>query len=112
MVHSLLFATAVLFSSLLRGTECAPITPAGAKALYFIDNLVPNNIIAVKVGSDGLLSDGAVVPTGGKGGNMMFAGTTTPAIPAALDSTGAVTVYKNVRTTDLRLDGAIGLVLT
>ena len=95
MLQSCLFASAVLLSTILGTSYAANSTNTG-RVLYFIDNLPDNGVVAVRIGPDGLLSDGAVVPTGGNGAPFVFAGTNTPAIPAALDSTGSVRVYKDV----------------
>ena len=95
MFHSYLRALALAFSSISHISR-ATNTTRTARVLYFLDNLPNNSVVAMKIGPDGLLSDGSRSPTGGKGAPYIFAGTTAPAVPAALDSSGSVVVYQDV----------------
>jgi hypothetical protein len=66
-----------------------------AKAIYFITNAANNSIVALKVASDGTLSDGSITPTGGAGLSGVDS-TGAPAAPDSLFSQGAVKVAGNV----------------
>jgi hypothetical protein len=73
----------------------AKATSQNAKAIYFMTNDACNSIVALKVASDGTLSDGSITMTGGAGMNGIENG--KPAAPDALFSQGAVKVAGNVR---------------
>ena len=76
-------------------TAPAKTTSENAKAIYFLTNDACNSVVALKVGSDGKLSDGSITMTGGAGMNGIENG--KPAGPDALFSQGAVKVAGNVR---------------
>lgn len=60
-------------------TTTTPAAEANAKAVYFITNNEENAVVALKVGADGMLLDGSITPTGGKGGSGVDAmGVTVP----------------------------------
>ncbi|KAL8835504.1 MAG: hypothetical protein Q9176_006853 [Flavoplaca citrina] len=66
------------------------------KAIYFMNNEeAENSIIALKVGEDGMLSEGSCTLTGGKGASGIDGKTSMPAGPDALFSQSAVTVRGN-----------------
>ena len=66
------------------------------KALYFNVNQVPNLVASVKVNSDGTLSDGATVATGGNGASAIQGQINIPAAPDSTLGTGTVAVVKDV----------------
>ncbi|KAI4174643.1 MAG: hypothetical protein LQ343_002216 [Gyalolechia ehrenbergii] len=67
------------------------------KAIYFLTNdPAGNSIVALNVGPDGLLSDGSITPTGGKGASSIDGATNQPAAPDALSSQSALKVEKNM----------------
>jgi hypothetical protein len=66
-----------------------------AKAIYFMTNQANNSIIAIPVGSDGTLSGGTLIGTGGAGSNLIDTATNGPAAPDALASQGSVKVAGN-----------------
>ena len=68
---------------------------SNAKAIYFLTNAANNSIVALKVASDGTLSDGSVTATGGAGLSGVDS-TGTPAAPDSLFSQGALKVAGNV----------------
>ncbi|KAL8854125.1 MAG: hypothetical protein Q9221_001047 [Calogaya cf. arnoldii] len=69
---------------------------AAPKVIYFMDNeATGNSIVAMKVGADGMLSEGGRTPTGGKGASGIDGNTTMPAGPDALFSQSALTVQGN-----------------
>lgn len=68
-----------------------------AKAIYFITNDPCNSVVALKVATDGTLSDGSITGTGGAGMNGILSATGGPAAPDSLFSQGAVKVAGNVR---------------
>ena len=65
---------------------------ANAKAVYFMTNAKPNQIVALPIGQDGTLSQGTLTPTGGDGSTEVDAKTGAPTVPDALASQGAVRV--------------------
>jgi hypothetical protein len=68
---------------------------ATAKAIYFITNAAENSVVALKVASDGTLSDGSITATGGNG----MVGVDkegAPAVPDGTFSQGALKVAGNV----------------
>jgi len=68
---------------------------SNAKAIYFLTNAANNSIVALKVSSDGTLSDGSVTATGGAGLSGVDS-TGAPAAPDSLFSQGALKVAGNV----------------
>jgi hypothetical protein len=80
-----------------RPSACPPPVKPG-KAIYTITNEKQNSVIALPIGSDGLLYQGTSTPTGGSGSNALTASgkTTAPAAPDALVSQSALTVVGNV----------------
>lgn len=66
------------------------------KAIYFITNAAENSVVALKVASDGTVSDGTITPTGGNGSTGVDA-KGAPAVPDGLFSQGAVKVAGKVR---------------
>ena len=66
-----------------------------AKAIYFMTNQATNSIVAIPVGSDGTLSGGTSIGTGGAGSNLVDTTTNGPAAPDALASQGSVKVAGN-----------------
>ncbi|EGR52866.1 uncharacterized protein TRIREDRAFT_54426 [Trichoderma reesei QM6a] len=79
-----------------RPSACPPPVKPG-KAIYTITNEKQNSVIALPIGSDGLLYQGTSTPTGGSGSNALTASgkTTAPAAPDALVSQSALTVVGN-----------------
>lgn len=78
----------------LNNQETNTPAAAGRKALYFISNAAVNKVVALKVATDGTLSDGSITCTGGAGmAGVDAAG--LPAIPDALFSQGAVKVSRS-----------------
>ena len=67
-----------------------------AKAVYFMNNLASNSIIALPVAEDGSVSAGTTTPTGGSGGYLVDAVKGTPNGPDALGVQGSVQVVDNV----------------
>lgn len=57
-----------------------------------------NAIVALRVNTNGTLSDGSITETGGSGESATKFNTGMPAGPDALFSQGAVAVAKNVKT--------------
>ncbi|MCJ1355656.1 MAG: hypothetical protein MMC33_005648 [Icmadophila ericetorum] len=81
------------------GVECpapaASSTPEllpNGKAIYFMTNARPNQIVALPINNDGTLSEGTLTPTGGDGSVEVDATTGKPTVPDALASQGAVRV--------------------
>lgn len=72
-----------------------PCDGVAAKAVYFLTNDVANAVVALKVNSDGTLSDGSIIPTGGAGGTGVGADG-QPAIPDPLFSQGALATSGNL----------------
>lgn len=69
---------------------------ANAKAIYFISNAKNNSVVALRVASDGTLSDGSITLTGGSGMNGIDESTGKDALPDTLFSQGAVKAAGNV----------------
>lgn len=96
MLSSVFLAFSVLgLSSVANGapTSCSPEV---GKAIYFLGNEPKQNtVVAISIGSDGLLSGGTVTPTGGKGSNSLN-GEGQPAMPDPLVSQGSLVVVGNV----------------
>ena len=85
-------------STSCSSTGAANTTAAGtadAKAIYFMTNQATNSIVAIPVGSDGILSGGTSIGTGGAGSNLIDTMTNGPAAPDALASQGSVKVSGN-----------------
>jgi hypothetical protein len=80
-----------------RGGNAAP---GQGRALYLITNDESNSVVALPIGTDGRLSSGRVIPTGG-GGSVALNGDNQPATPDALVSQSALTVAGNVSATKL-----------
>ena len=80
-----------------RPSACPPPVKPG-KAIYTLSNEQQNSVIALPIGSNGLLSQGTSTPTGGAGSNVIVASgnTTGPAGPDALNSQSCLTVVGNV----------------
>jgi hypothetical protein len=72
---------------------------SNAKAIYFMTNTANNSIVALKVATDGTVSDGSVTATGGAGMSGVDA-SGAPAAPDALFSQGSVKVAGNVSAID------------
>lgn len=67
------------------------------RAVYFMTNEAPDNfVVALRVASDGTLSDGSLTSTGGAGASGIDGATGAPAAPDALFSQGSVKVAGNV----------------
>ena len=69
---------------------------SGTKALYFMTNQANNSIVALPVASNGSLSEGTLVATGGAGGNLIDITTNKPSAPDALSSQDSVKVVSNL----------------
>lgn len=69
------------------------------KALYIITNEATNEVVALPIGMDGMLSTGISMATGGAGANAVDGSTNEPAAPDALVSQSALTVAGNVSIT-------------
>lgn len=65
------------------------------KAIYFLTNEAENAVVALPIGSDGLLSAGQVVMTGGAGGFAVNA-SGQPQLPDGLNSQSSITLVDNV----------------
>jgi hypothetical protein len=70
-------------------------TPSIGKAIYFLTNEAENAVVALPIGSDGMLSKGTIIPTGGAGSNSITA-TGQPAAPDALVGQSALTIVGTV----------------
>ncbi|KAL7937750.1 hypothetical protein V8C35DRAFT_293461 [Trichoderma chlorosporum] len=82
-----------------RPSACPPPPPPvkAGRAFYSITNEAQNSVIALPIGSNGLLSQGTSTPTGGAGGNTVniSGNKKTLAGPDALASQSALTVAGN-----------------
>ncbi|KAI9644112.1 hypothetical protein NHQ30_007465 [Ciborinia camelliae] len=65
-----------------------------AKAVYFMTNKSPNEIVATPLGSNGYLGPPSFIPTGGNGGTATFANG-KPMAPDALSSADSVVISNN-----------------
>ena len=72
-------------------------SPSTAKAVYFLANQQPNAVVALKVNSDGTLTDGSITMTGGDGVTGMPLANGLPPGNGTLFGQGAVTVAGQVR---------------
>jgi len=91
-----LLASSTTALAVPKSNSCQPASGAttNAKAIYFITNAASNSVVALKVASDGTVSDGSITATGGAG--MSGVGSTgAPAAPDSLFSQGAVKVAGN-----------------
>ena len=70
-------------------------TPSRGKAVYFLDNEVQNSIVALRVNSNGTLSDGSITATGGAGGVAIHPNGPLD-VPDVLFSSGSVVVSEDV----------------
>lgn len=85
---------ALLQSTSGHPARCSAAAPG--KALYLITNDQINKVVALRIGSDGSLSQGTSTATGGSGSNSIDGSTQQPAAPDALVSQGSLTVAGNV----------------
>ncbi|KAK5651995.1 hypothetical protein OQA88_10898 [Cercophora sp. LCS_1] len=76
-------------------TACRGKSSGAGKALYFITNDNANAVVALRVGANGLLSQGSVTPTNGAGSIALDAAN-QPATPDALVSQSALTIAGNL----------------
>ena len=95
-LRSLLLLTLSTLTSAHPGGRLHQGNPAVGKAVYFLTNEDTNGVVAVPIGSDGSLSDGVVIPTGGKGETGINGMTKQPAMPDGLFSQSALTIAGNV----------------
>jgi hypothetical protein len=79
---------AVTTTSAPPAASATSVISTNAKAVYFITNAAKNSVVALKVNTDGTLSDGSITSTGGAGKSGIEDG--APAAPDALFSQGAV----------------------
>lgn len=79
-----------------NGQENGRRLKQAGKAVYFITNEAANSIIALPIGSNGMLSNGKATETGGMGGNALDAATKQPAMSDVLFSQSALTIAGNV----------------
>lgn len=78
-----------------------PCKQGAGRALYLTTNEpAANQIIAIPIGADGLLSGGSAIDTGGSGANAITGATGQPAAPDALFSQSALTVVGQVSNGD------------
>ena len=88
---------ATLFSYVLSTSDYDPTSQyPSARAIYFLSNKALNSIVAVQVGGNGTLSNGAIIATGGAGASTVQPGTTQPVATDALSSTGSIVVFQDV----------------
>ncbi|KAF3006081.1 hypothetical protein E8E13_011060 [Curvularia kusanoi] len=67
------------------------------KAIYFLTNGDTNGIVALPIGSDGMLSQGTITKTGGAGSVSLESATKKPALQDALNSQSSLTIVgKNI----------------
>ena len=82
------------------GSSCSqqqePGAAATGKAIYFLTNDAENAVVALAIGSDGLLSKGTTTKTGGAGSNSISGATGQKAAPDALVGQSALTVVGQV----------------
>lgn len=67
---------------------------AVGRAIYFLTNEATNAVVALPIGSDGMLSKGSVTKTGGAGSVSIDSATKKPALTDALNSQSSLTVVK------------------
>lgn len=81
-------------------------TNKNAKAVYFLTNDAKNSVVALKVDTDGTLSDGSITLTGGSGASGIESKNNATAGPDSLFSQSALKAEGNVsmRTTVSRED--------
>ncbi|KAM0328521.1 hypothetical protein ACHAQA_004928 [Verticillium albo-atrum] len=65
------------------------------RAIYLLSNEAENSVVALPVGSDGMLSEGTSASTSGAGANSVDGSTGEPAAPDALVSQSALTIAGN-----------------
>lgn len=95
-------------SSQFRSARDADLISAPGKAAYLITNDGENGIAALRINSDGTLSEGTVTPTGGKGSNVLVPGGTAKQAPDALVSQACLAIVEDVSSICKRLLCNIG----
>ncbi|KAM0255971.1 hypothetical protein ACHAQJ_005275 [Trichoderma viride] len=78
-------------------TSCSPPKAKTGRAIYITSNQQHNSVIALPIGSNGLLSEGTTISTGGTGSSIvtMSGDKVVPATADVLSSQSAVTVAGN-----------------
>lgn len=90
------YSLQALNARLAQATE-TKAAPANAKAMYFLSNdPAGNSVVAMKVATDGKLSDGSITPTGGKGMSGIDGKTNKTAVLDGLFSQSALKVEGNM----------------
>lgn len=80
----------------IPGNKASAAQSSGAKAVYFMTNSDKNSIIAVSVGSNGLLSKAANTASGGKGAIGIDGSTNSSAATDGLFSQSSLSIAQNV----------------
>ncbi|KXH68255.1 hypothetical protein CSAL01_12212 [Colletotrichum salicis] len=93
IVLSLCFALSFAIVS-GRTVGCKANSQTG-KAIYITTNDQANSVVAIPISGNGMLSKGAVFPTGGSGSNVVNGTSKQPAAPDALASQSALTIAGN-----------------
>lgn len=101
-ISLIVFLEALSAPVIARPARCGAGKLAGAKnkvgkVIYITTNDKTNAVVAVPIASNGFLSKGSSVLTGGAGSNFFDATTNGPAAPDALASQSALTIAGNVR---------------
>jgi hypothetical protein len=68
-----------------------------SRAIYITTNSAKNFVVAIPIGSNGMLSQGRMTDTGGAGSNSIDGSTNAPAAPDPLVGQAALTVAGSVR---------------
>jgi hypothetical protein len=92
---STIFYIAALSWIATAAPHCQSQQPATVgRAIYFLTNEATNAIVALPIGSDGMLSKGSITKTGGAGSVSIDSATKKPALTDALNSQSSLTIVK------------------
>ena len=69
---------------------------AVGRAIYFLTNEAANAVVALPIGSDGMLSKGSITKTDGAGSVSIESATKKPALADALNSQSSLTIVEEV----------------
>lgn len=91
----MIFYIAALSWTANAAPHCQPQQPvAVGRAIYFLTNEATNAVVALPIGSDGMLSKGSITKTGGAGSVSIESATKKPALTDALNSQSSLTIVK------------------